>query len=71
MKAYLTSSARILVLEARDILDYALVLLEPPPAEEEALAATEATGNGIPGGSADLADDETQDQEVIDCWFLY
>ena len=30
-KAYLTSSARILVLEARDILDYALVLLEPPP----------------------------------------
>lgn len=28
--AYLTSSAKILVLEARDILDYALVLLEPP-----------------------------------------
>lgn len=27
----LTSSARILVLELRDILDYALVLLEPPP----------------------------------------
>lgn len=37
--AQLTSSARILVLEARDILDYALVLLEPPPPDEEIQAS--------------------------------
>lgn len=59
------------MLEARDILDYALVLLEPPPAEEEALGVTEATGSEIPGGSTNLAEDETQEQEVIDCWYIW
>lgn len=36
-----------MVLEARDILDYALVLLEPPSPEEEALA--------LMGGAGDAA----------------
>ncbi|CAN0042328.1 unnamed protein product, partial [Pylaiella littoralis] len=44
----LTSSARILVLELRDVLDYALVLLEPPPPEPEALRGGGA-GLGSPG----------------------
>ncbi|CBJ28418.1 exocyst complex component, putative [Ectocarpus siliculosus] len=47
-RAQLTSSARILVLELRDILDYALVLLEPPPPEPEAFSAEDA-GVSSPG----------------------
>ena len=32
------------MLEARDILDYALVLLEPPPVEEEAFVSSGTVG---------------------------
>lgn len=53
----LTSSARILVLELRDVLDYALVLLEPPPPEPEALRGGGA-GLGSPGS------DDEQDLQV-------
>lgn len=51
-KVRLTSSARILALELRDILDYALVLLEPPPPEQEAFGDAEA-GVGSPGSKDD------------------
>ncbi|CAM9987368.1 unnamed protein product, partial [Ectocarpus sp. 12 AP-2014] len=47
-RAQLTSSARILVLELRDILDYALVLLEPPPPEPEVFSGEDA-GVSSPG----------------------
>lgn len=49
-KVQLTSSARILVLELRDILDYALVLLEPPPPEQEAFGGAEV---GSPGSNGE------------------
>lgn len=43
------------MLELRDILDYALVLLEPPPPEQEAFggAGGEAAGIGSPGSNGD------------------
>lgn len=63
-------------MEARDILDYALVLLEPPPPEEEAFALMGAGGvagasfssiNSNDPAAATAADAECQVGRLLSC----
>lgn len=62
-KVQLTSSARILVLELRDILDYALVLLEPPPPAPEAFSSP-GGGMGSPGSPGSPGSNDGEEPEV-------